>query len=86
MKTLYILNNPSLYAQCTKAMSDTDSLLLIEDAVALSLQETVKQHYVLEEDLVARGLLASYDRSWELADYPIFVDLSLAFDKTVTWL
>lgn len=67
-------------------MSDTDSLLLIEDAVVLSLQNTLKKHYVLEEDLVARGLLSSCHSSWTLVDYTQFVDLTLELDKTVSWL
>lgn len=86
MKSLYILNNPNLYHQCKKAMTDTDSLLLIEDAVALSLQATVKNHYVLEEDLIARALLSSCHNSWTLVDYTQFVDLTLKLDKTITWL
>jgi len=86
MKSLYILNNPNLYQQCKKAMTDSDSLLLIEDAVVLSLENTVKNHYVLEEDLIARGLLLSCHNSWTLVDYTQFVDLTVKLDKTITWL
>lgn len=84
MKTLYILNNPSLYQQCQNAMAADDGLLLIENAVVLANQAAVKHGYVLEEDLIARGL--STDSSWKVKDYDGFVDLTLDYDKTVSWL
>jgi sulfur relay protein TusB/DsrH len=90
MKTLYILNNPSLFEQCQSAMRPTDGLLLIENAVILATHSNVAQpvsgdqSFVLEEDLIARGLKANH--SWTCKDYEGFVELTLAFDKTVSWL
>ena len=85
MKTLYILNKPSLLSQCQSAMSEDDGLILIEDAVIVAAQEKpMSQYYVLEEDLIARGLKPK--EGWTIKDYEGFVALTLAYDKTVTWL
>lgn len=85
MKTLFILNNPALIEQCQSAMADNDGLILIEDAVKLSTQPTSEQDYfVLEEDLIARNLKSQ--KCWIKQNYEGFVDLTLTFDKTVSWL
>ncbi|RDX37294.1 sulfurtransferase complex subunit TusB [Kangiella sp. HD9-110m-PIT-SAG07] len=85
MKTLYILNNPQLFEQCTLAMGTQDALLLIEDAVVLSEQQSSDEnHFVLEEDLIARGLNSG--SSWNKKNYNEFVALTLEYNKSVSWL
>lgn len=85
MKTLYILNNPDLLIQCQNAMSHDDGLLLIENAVILANSQTAQDNYfVLEEDLIARGLTP--DSTWTQQNYQDFVNLTLNFDKTISWL
>lgn len=85
MKSLYILNNPANFEQCLSVMAPDDALLLIEDAVSLYRQHPNHDSYILEEDLVARGF-PSEQSHWQLIDYPQFVELTLQYDKTVTWL
>ncbi|GAA0213892.1 hypothetical protein GCM10009123_21370 [Kangiella japonica] len=85
MKTLYILNKPSLLSQCQSAMSADDGIILVEDAVVIAAQDKANtDYYVLEEDLIARGLTPKDD--WNIKDYEGFVELTLAYDKTVSWL
>lgn len=85
MKTLYILNKPSLLSQCQSVMGSEDGLILIEDAVVITAQEKANTHYyALEEDLIARGLKPNDD--WNIKDYEGFVELTLDYDKTVSWL
>lgn len=85
MKTLYILNNPQHFKQCTSAMTEEDTLLLIENAVLLADQlEPRSNYFVLEEDLIARGL--SNNAEWQTKDYQGFVQLTLDCDKSVSWL
>lgn len=84
MKTLYILNNPHAYQQCLSIMSEHDALLLIEDAVIKAEHVNIERGYVLEEDLVARGLNTKTQLT--LVDYPAFVALTLEYDKAVSWL
>ncbi|GAA4355955.1 sulfurtransferase complex subunit TusB [Kangiella marina] len=85
MKTLYILNNPKLFDQCRSAMSENDAMLLIENAVIVSRQLPAIEHgFVLEEDLIARGL--AQDTDWTKVSYKGFVELTLEYDKSVSWL
>lgn len=85
MTTLYILNNPDRFQQCSAVLNENDGLLLIENAVVLAQQlEPKTAGFVLEEDLVARGL--DSNGSWGKKDYDGFVALTLEYDKTVSWL
>ena len=85
MKTLYILNNPQLFNQCSSAMNEEDALLLIENAVLLSDQlEPRPNYFVLEEDLIARGL--NNNMEWQTKNYEGFVQMTLDCDKSVSWL
>ena len=90
MKSLYIINNPEKLNQALPFITEYDGILLIEDAVVLSTSNSDSSHclkqYVLEEDLIARGLKDNTDNHWKLVDYPQFVELTLAFDKSITWL
>lgn len=88
MTKLFILNNPDLYQQCTQAMSESDELILIENAVQLthSLPKAIKYKvYALKDDLIARGLNLNTSQV-TLVDYDGFVELSLKNDSTLSWL
>ncbi len=88
MKTLFILNNPTNLSACLEAIAKEDALLLIEDAVIIARKNIEYKHislFALKEDLIARGI-NNTDASWELINYGKFVELTLAFDKSVTWL
>ncbi|MRX26638.1 sulfurtransferase complex subunit TusB [Kangiella sp. HZ709] len=88
MKTLFILNNPSKLTTCLEAMAKDDGLLLIEDAVILTRKNIERKEISLQalnEDVTARGVNHT-DPSWQLINYAKFVELTLTFDKSVTWL
>lgn len=90
MKSLYIINQPQKLDEALPYIAEHDALLLIEDAVVLATDETKQldgmQHYALEEDLIARGLNKKAKSGWKLVDYPQFVELTLQYDKSVSWL
>ncbi|MHC9510846.1 sulfurtransferase complex subunit TusB [Kangiella sp. M94] len=90
MKSLYIINQPQKLDEALPYISEHDGILLIEDAVVLAADDTKQlsglKQYVLEEDLIARGLHEKAENGWELVDYPKFVKLTLEYDKSVSWL
>jgi len=100
MKTLHIVNkspeHPSAINRCIKFSSQSDSLLLIEDGVYFALPSTlskIKQSldaanitlYVLEEDLVARGIHKQTDQSIQTVTYDGFVELTATHNKSSSW-
>lgn len=90
MKSLYIINQPTKLNQALSYMAEQDAVLLIEDAVMLATSEQAEfpdlKLYVLEEDLIARGLHEQIVDGWQQVDYPQFVELTLSFDKSLSWL
>lgn len=86
---LYILNKASNLNQALAMFSEGDALLLIEDAVSLCTSKNKKSLssypiYVLNQDLIARGLTVRDD--YQTLDYAQFVELSLDYKKSVTVL
>jgi len=85
---LHILNSPSSLSRCQSSLSNTDSLILIEDAVVLSasLLNGVGESnavYVLNDDLLRRGIKpSSHIKS---VDYAQFVDLCAAHTQCLSW-
>ncbi|MDF2177609.1 sulfurtransferase complex subunit TusB [Aliiglaciecola sp. CAU 1673] len=78
--------------QCMQRMADGDALLLMQDAV-LALSQDNKDLallaqrgalFVLSDDCKARGLQNNYI-GCTMLDYPGFVDLTLQFDKVISW-
>jgi len=69
-----------------------DGIVLTEEAVYAVQDETLcnelssldAQVYVLQSDLIARGL-EQQCHPFESIDYNGLVDLSLAFDKVISW-
>ncbi|ACV26990.1 sulfurtransferase complex subunit TusB [Kangiella koreensis] len=91
MKSLYIINQPQKLNQALPFISEHDGILLIEDAVVVATYNSVQVNhqtlYVLVEDLIARGLKDKAGaEQWTLVDYPQFVELTLQYDKSVSWL
>ncbi|MCW9028405.1 MAG: sulfurtransferase complex subunit TusB [Kangiella sp.] len=91
MKSLYIINQPQKLNQALPFISEQDGILLIEDAVVVATYGSVQANhqtlYVLVEDLIARGLKDKVGvEQWNLVDYPQFVELTLQYDKSVSWL
>lgn len=88
MKTLFILKSQDKLVSCLEHIKPDDGLLLIEDAANIARQAIpveTKQLMVIEEDLIARGIIA-INSQWQKIDYDGFVEQTLAFDKSVTWL
>lgn len=90
MSSLFIINNPHKLIGALPFIGKDDGILLIEDAVVLATTDSDHSHcnnqYALEEDLIARGVKDKSQASWELVDYPRFVELTLTFDKSITWV
>ncbi|TVQ71641.1 MAG: sulfurtransferase complex subunit TusB [Oceanospirillales bacterium] len=92
-KSLHTLNTPpsdlNTLSQCLKALSETDELLLIEDAVYLALPihrsklPTNIITHALKIDIEARGIKA--DESVVLINDAEFVNLTLRCDRVVSW-
>ncbi len=93
---LHILNRPPshsrVYRQALDAMAEHDRLLLIEDAVTGALISQVEHFqsiagrlYVLQEDLVSRGLDSHCAEAVHIVDMEGFVRLTEEAEKTVSW-
>lgn len=98
MSTLHVISHSPFgdnrLTSCLRLLGASDGLLLCGDAVyALqpdsaplkSLQAKGLEHrlFALDEDLDARGLQAGVAKA---IDYPMFVALSLDYDKVNSWL
>jgi tRNA 2-thiouridine synthesizing protein B len=99
MATLHVLSHSpfvdSRLSSCLRLLAPSDALLLCGDAVYalrpatapfLALQDrgTECRVYVLQEDVLARGIATP---DWvEGVDYPGFVELAIHYDKVNTWL
>jgi tRNA 2-thiouridine synthesizing protein B len=76
---------------CLQRIQTTDALLLTQDAVYAVMDKTlnvkfVELHavFVLKEDAEARGIVIESDKI-QLITYTQFVELSLKYDKVVSW-
>lgn len=87
-KTLHILNKAPdhpRFALCLAAQADSDTLLLIEDAViALSDQQISlpASTHALQADAKARGIGAAADHQ---VDYAGFVALTEEHTRIINW-
>jgi len=76
---------------CLPRMHATDGLLLTQDAVYGVMDPSIYSKlleldsvYVLKEDAVARGVLVT-SKQIQLINYAEFVELSLEYDKVMSW-
>lgn len=99
MSTLHVLSHSpftdSRLGSCLRLLGTEDALLLCGDAVyavqphSLPCDALEQQHarltlFILDEDLLARGLECP---DWATrVDYTTFVELSLRYAKVNTWL
>lgn len=81
-------------AQCVEYLTAGDAILLLEDAVVAGLTKNnflseIKNVgvdiYLLEADVIARGLQDKCDQSINLIDYKGFVSLTVTHDKHMKW-
>ncbi|CAA0118912.1 sulfurtransferase complex subunit TusB [Zhongshania aliphaticivorans] len=85
---LHILNSTASLSRCQSSISDTDSIILIEDAVVLSasipqiLSENITV-YALTDDLKRRGISAP--NSIKEICFTQFVDLCAAHAQCLSW-
>ncbi len=80
--------------QCLRYASAGDEILLLEDAVIAGLAENINldsikkigvRIYLLQADVLARGLLDKCDKNLDLIDYKGFVLLTVKHDKHMRW-
>lgn len=92
---LHTVNKMSALSACRRLIQKDDGLLLLEDGVLCLLSghgnlgdlETLKHLplFALEADLAARGLMKKVPPEIKIIDYGGFVDLSLRYDKVISW-
>ena len=77
--------------QCLAMLSESDSVLLIEDAVLLFSNPNhhydlpgTDRLYTLQTDCEARGVLPAPNTA-TLTDFNGFVDLVVSHDKSISW-
>ena len=94
MSTLHTVNKTGQALKlCLRSLLLGDAILLIEDAVyALFEASDVLEEvildipvYVLEADILARGITNRDDLSITAVDYDGFVELTEAHDKVLSW-
>ncbi|WP_394166898.1 sulfurtransferase complex subunit TusB [Photobacterium piscicola] len=81
-------------AQCLQFICAGDEILLLEDAVIVALSENIYfdliknigvKIYLLEADIIARGLQDKCDKDLDVIDYKGFVLLTERHDKHIKW-
>jgi len=89
---LHIIKSTQALSEATQYISESDELLLIEDAVyAANTQHKdfgqIKglSTSVLENDLAARGILNRVSPSLRVIPYSGFVSLTVQCEQSLTW-
>lgn len=81
-------------AQCLQFICAGDEILLLEDAVNVAVSENIYfdliknigvKIYLLEADIIARGLQDKCDKSLDVIDYKGFVLLTEQHDQHMRW-
>ncbi|WP_343188177.1 sulfurtransferase complex subunit TusB [Buchnera aphidicola (Ceratoglyphina bambusae)] len=71
-----------------------DYFIAIQDGVIISIKNNIflnkivncsKNLYVLEEDLIARGLILKTSKNFSLINYSDFVDLTIKNKTQIKW-
>jgi len=85
----------SALSDCIKNIDPSDGLVLIEDGVYASIDSalqdeinTLNQCYAIESDLIARGLSHASKANRlkiNVISYDDLVDLTINYDKTISW-
>ncbi|MEJ2764575.1 sulfurtransferase complex subunit TusB [Photobacterium sp. MCCC 1A19761] len=80
--------------RCLRYLAPQDEILLIQDAVVAGIEknawsETLTQAgvniYVLEADLVARGLRDQMNDRFQIVDYSGFIELTIRHETQMKW-
>lgn len=87
---LHIINQSNNLDNCLKLISGGHAVLLIEDGVLAVLSNTaelskIDEVYVLEEDLIARGIRDKVPANMRVIDYDGFVDLVMHYHPVQSW-
>lgn len=81
-------------ADCLRYSSQNDAILLLQDAIIAAIDEnnwcealkkSGRKIYVLQEDIVARGLVGKVTSGFEVVDYNGFVLLSVECETQMKW-
>lgn len=78
MNILHIVCNTN---NIPKAIGQHDTIVLIGDAVYILLQQTNFRGYVMQNELIARGLKTVPNA----IDYKQLINLIVQHQKTITW-
>ena len=90
----FISRSPSqgLLESCLKVINAGDGVIFLKDGVYYCIDDSVlatisqdNMVYGLREDLVARGLLEKHVDRLEVVGYHKFVELTVQYDKTLSW-
>ena len=87
---LHIINNTKILQKCLATTQNQDHILLIEDGVLEILTTDFSQFkniyfYVLEVDIIARGLQDKIPSLVKLINYEQFVELTILHSPTMSW-
>ncbi len=90
---LHIIKRPQQLALIRRYLLDTDSIMLIEDAVYATSPHSryfvdlaaIQQVYALREDLAARGWLEQCATSIQPLTMEQFVELTVSSLKSISW-
>ena len=93
MATLHTLNklpDEALLNELNLAVTETDSLVLIEEAVYLARLDAghrfnLKTIYMLDADAQARGVSEPYSSTIKPIGYDEWVQLSACHDRCISW-
>jgi sulfur relay protein TusB/DsrH len=85
MSTLHIINRPSALPSCLEVAAESDTILLIEEAVHCALDKQPRPLIALRDDLESRELPTQLPDDTQLVDYPGFVDLVATHQPIVSW-
>ncbi|PSU25316.1 sulfurtransferase complex subunit TusB [Photobacterium phosphoreum] len=81
-------------AQCLQFICPGDEILLLEDAVIVAVSKNIYfdliknigvKIYLLEADIIARGLQGKCDKDLDVIDYKGFVLLTEQHDQHMKW-
>jgi sulfur relay protein TusB/DsrH len=82
---LHTINKPEILLSCEELIKDSDSVLLLEDAVYLANDPIPGLVHALRSDVLARGFKILERQKIKLIDYKEFVELTCRAEKVCAW-
>lgn len=85
MASLHLLFSQAAADSCVEVMSDTDTLLLIEDGVYVALTDTQTPMLAIAADVTSRGLASRLSDNIQLIDYADMVVQVARHSPVISW-